>query len=492
MSKTTIVAVAAMATALKYAQYAAAVFAVAFLGAMESAQAQSWVTGQWTQPYTTPVHPVHAAISPDGKKILLVGGSRNSGSSRFRAGVLNLETGAVVDRDIPTDLFCNAATFLPDGRVLFIGGTNGSLPKGARSTVIFDWTTERWIIGPLMADGRWYPTSTVLPDGRTMTISGENSKGERNNTVEIFTPNAGTGSWSGPYPTARFPRYLQQHMFPLNGGTDWAVFLSGPMTASWMYRPPMGWSRVATSPNGSGDSVLLTLHPENGYKPIVLTLGGDETTSANNRAQTIDLSVSPPVWKPVAPMAEVRKFQNATLLPNGNVVVTGGSTNAPLAEIFDPTRRTWTVGARGNILRGYHSVALLLPDGRVLKAGSNPAGDGAKFEKRIEIYSPPYLFQGPRPVIANAPASIAYGQVFGLGFQSGQGVGSVVLMRLGADTHGFNMEQRGVRLIFSNPSAGVLNVTAPPSGIIAPPGYYMLFLVDAAGVPSVAAFVRLG
>jgi len=213
-------------------------------------------------------------------------------------------------------------------------------------------------------------------------------------------------------------------MIPLGGGTDWAVFLSGPMTASRMYRPPMGWSRVATSPNGSGESVLLTLRPADGYKPMVLTLGGDETTAANNTAQIIDLSLPQPSWQPVERMSEARKFQNATLLPNGTVVVTGGATSTPLAEIYDPVRRRWTVGARENIKRGYHSVALLLPDASVFKAGSNPAGNGAPFEKRIGRYLPPYLFQGPRPVITNAPASVAYGQAFDVGFQSGQGVGS--------------------------------------------------------------------
>lgn len=259
-----------------------------------------------------------------------------------------------------------------------------------------------------------------------------------------------------------------------------------------MYRPPSTWSPVATSPNVSGEAVLLTLDPANGYRVRVLSLGGDESSAGNNTAQIIDLSVPQPIWRSLDRMAEARRYQNATLLPNGHVVITGGSTNTPFAELYDPQREKWTVGARGNFRRGYHSVALLLPDGSVWKGGSNPAGDGSVYEKRVEIYSPPYFYQGPRPVITNAPTSIAYRQVFDVGFQSGQQIAYAVLMRHGADTHGFNMEQRAVRLVSSNPSAGVLRVTAPPSGIIAPPGYYMLFLVDAAGVPSVAKIARIG
>lgn len=480
----------------KYAQYAAFFAAVLLAGVFQSAQAQSWVTGQWTQPYSTPVQPVHVAISPDGKKILVVAGSRNNGS-RFRAGVLDIATGAFVDRDITTDLFCNAATFLPNGNVLFTGGTVGNNPwRGARSTVIFDWTTLQWIIGPPMADGRWYPTNTVFPDGRIMTIAGNNLNGGNNNTVEIYTPNASTGAWSVPYPTTPvLPWYPLAHMVPLNGGTDWRIFFSGSMKQSWMYQPPSGWSPVATSPNISGTSVLLTLRPENGYKSVVLSLAGEGMGGGAghpaNTAQIIDLSVQNPVWRPLASMGWARTQQNATLLPNGNVLVTGGSTSTSPTELFDPETERWTVGVSEDILRRYHSTALLLPDGRVWKGGSNPAGDGTAFEERVGIYSPPYLFQqGQRLVIASAPSAISYGGQFDVGFQNGQ-VAYAVFMRHGADTHGFNMEQRAVRLVSSSPSTGVLRVTAPPSGVIAPPGYYMLFLVDFTGVPSVAKIVRL-
>src|SRR4026208_247746 len=136
-------------------------------------------------------------------------------------------------------------------------------------------------------------------------------------------------------------------------------------------------------------------------------------------------------------------------------------------------------------IRSYHSIALLLPDGRVLSAGGTFGGASR------EIYSPPYLFRGARPTITSAPASVAYGQSFFVGTPDAASISKVTLIALSSVTHGFNMSQRISRPLFSQATGG-LNVTAPSNPNITPPGYYMLFNKKSNSVPSVAKFVQIG
>jgi hypothetical protein len=196
-----------------------------------------------------------------------------------------------------------------------------------------------------------------------------------------------------------------------------------------------------------------------------------------------------------------RTYHSFTVLPDGNVLVTGGgpttaatdTTNAILAaEMWSPVTETFTTLASMHAPRLYHSEALLMPDGRVLVSG------GGRFDEATlptdqfsgEFYSPPYLFKGPRPLIASAPATVHYGQAFSVGTPDASRIASVSMVRLGAATHGVNMAQHYVPLSFTGGS-GQLMINGPVNGNFAPPGYYMLFLVDTNGVPSVAAIVRL-
>ena len=212
----------------------------------------------------------------------------------------------------------------------------------------------------------------------------------------------------------------------------------------------------------------------------------------------IDFTATSPRWQPATPMAFARTHHNFTLLPDGNVLVTGGSTmkegyavaNAVrYPEMWSPATQTWTTMAQQAKPRLYHSEALLLPDGRVLSMGGGRDGSGVD-QLNAEIYSPPYLFKGARPAIAAAPAVITYTGSFNVSTPDAASISSVVLMRLGSPTHGFDMDQRTVALNFQA-SAGALTVQSPTNANLAPPGYYMLFLVNSAGVPSVASFVRV-
>src|SRR5262249_34896412 len=143
--------------------------------------------------------------------------------------------------------------------------------------------------------------------------------------------------------------------------------------------------------------------------------------------------------------------------------------------------------------RLYHSNTLLLPDATVLAVGGNPVR--TVFEPHIEIYSPPYLFNpdgtmATRPVISGIDQNIRYGGKFYIRTPYPADIKTEVMIRPGAVTHAFDMEQRFVGLSFTS-SNGQLYVKAPANGTLAPPGYYMVFILDSKGVPSKAAFVHL-
>jgi hypothetical protein len=191
---------------------------------------------------------------------------------------------------------------------------------------------------------------------------------------------------------------------------------------------------------------------------------------------------------------------NATVLPDGKVLVTGGS-SAPgndaagailAAEMWDPATGSWTTMASMQVPRLYHSTAVLLPDGRVLSAGGGrpPAKDGGTNNLNAEIYSPPYLFNGPRPTIGSAPATIGYGQTFAVQTPDAASIAKVRLIRLSSVTHSTNMNQRIETLSFTQASDG-LNVTVPSNRNLLPPGHYMLFILNGAGVPSIATIVQV-
>ena len=230
------------------------------------------------------------------------------------------------------------------------------------------------------------------------------------------------------------------------------VFVAGPsQTTRYLDTSGSGaWSVVGANRFGTrtwGTAVM--------YEPgRVLLVGGSQCIpystncpSVTETAEVIDLNSSTPAWRYVASMAHPRKQLNVTLLPDGRVLATGGSRGAvgydddtnPVyaAEVWDPATETWTTWASSTVYRGYHSTALLLPDGRVLQAGGNKPGTTS-----AEVFSPPYLFQGARPTITSSPTSVNHGQTFFVGTPEATSIGKVSLIRLGAVTHSFNMSQR--------------------------------------------------
>jgi hypothetical protein len=192
-------------------------------------------------------------------------------------------------------------------------------------------------------------------------------------------------------------------------------------------------------------------------------------------------------------MSIARRQLNLTVLADGKLLASGGSggfgfdnQNFPVypSEMWNPATGNWTTMDSISVYRGYHSTALLLPDGRVLSAGGEQTGASA------EIYSPPYLFKGARPTITSGPASVKYGQVFLVATPDAANISQVTWIRLGSVTHSYNQNQRLNHLQFAQATGG-LNVTAPANANLAPPGHYMLFLVNSNGVPSVASIIQI-
>jgi galactose oxidase len=213
----------------------------------------------------------------------------------------------------------------------------------------------------------------------------------------------------------------------------------------------------------------------------------------------IDLSQPGPAWRYTEPMTYSRRQLNATLLPDGHVLVTGGTSASGFsdpsgavhaAEVWNPGTEHWSVLAANHTVRVYHSTTLLLPDGRILHAGSGD-GPGLPRELNAELFSPPYLFQGPRPEILSLPEHASYGEAFVLGTSDAADIVRATLVRLGSVTHAFDQSQRFVELSFRR-VAGGLSVAAPSSGAIAPPGPYLLTVLNDTGVPSISRIILIG
>ena len=462
--------------------------------------AQASVNGQWqTLPYTVPINPIHVALLHTGK-VLIVSGSGNLPSNlNFQAGVWDPHSGTITTQPVGWDMFCNGMVVLPDGRPFIMGGTLQYDPfHGELRASVYDPATNAFTDLQSMAHGRWYPTATVLGDGRVMVFSGFGEAGGTNTSVEFYSASSGwSAAFSAPWTPPLYPRL---HLLP-NGN----VFYSGSTTGSSLFNPATRtWTTnmAFTNYNGIrtyGSSVLLPLTPANNYTPKVMIMGGGNPSTAST--ELIDLSAGTPKWVYGPNMSQPRIEMNATILPNGKVLALGGSLNdedtntASLnADLYDPASNTFSPAGTEVYARLYHCVSLLLPDGTVWVAGGNP--QRGTYEPHMEIYSPAYLFNpdgtlATRPAITGTSSSvIGYNGAFQVQTPDAANISSVVLMRNGADTHSFDMDQRYVGLSFTT-STGVLSVTSPPNSNIAPPGYYMLFILSTSGVPSLAAMVQV-
>lgn len=462
-----------------------------------SGSASPAVIGSWTAPFNTGVVAIHAALLNTGK--VMFWSYPSTIGAPNPAAVFDPTTNTVTRVDIPTsaDFFCAGLTIGPDGKVLVIGGLNGippAPPLGITNAELFDPATNTWSPTTPMHYARWYPSGIEFPDGTLYAISGTDASGTTT-VVQMEHFKAATQIWNTLANSSNIPPTAQ--VYPrMNVMTDGSVIMSGTGSITRKFDPvKQVWTNVSTMNYGNriyGGVVLLP-----GLTQI-LTAGGHATSTgpATNTAELLDTTKSPLTWKYTGAMTYPRYDANLVLLPDGaNVLMVGGNqvmkyTNpVEQAEMYNIASGTWSVMASEIARRGYHSTALLLPDGRVLSAGSD---DYAKpdYSAYVEIFSPPYLFNGARPTITSSPASVKYGQQFTISTPDAANITRVALIRPGAVTHANNFDQRFVDLSFTVGS-GVITATAPPNSNYAPNGYYMLDIVNSNGVPSVMPFVRV-
>ena len=464
--------------------------------------------GEWEEVAGLPeVTFMHAALLPNTTKVLFWG----YGDTRF-------DISRVWDYSTPAGAYAlpmnqpNDVSSSPGDQGLqniwsaehaFLDNAEGTLLAHGgftpRETYLFHAPTQLWSRGQPTHQDRFYSTTLTLADGKILTLFGSSSR-----SVEVYDPLPGT--WSAPIPlpnTFDYTFYPWTYLLPggdlfiagtgdhagatgLSHRFDWSAPIDDP-ARTW---PTISGNRSMGGEKGT--SVLLPLRPP-AYKPQALIAGGDSLSTVQT-AEMIDLSAPTPAWTALPNLHQARTDQvNTVLLPDGRVFLAGGIFGAGgPAEIFDPQKPGdgWMMCAEMKYSRGYHSAAILLADGSVLMGGDLARQWKSGEMTPNERYYPSYYFMA-RPVITNAPPSLAYNASFTIDTPSPSSVAEVVLLRAGAVTHGFNMSQRFVECAITGTGATSLQVKAPADGNIAPPGYYLLFIVDGSRVPSTAKWIRV-
>jgi hypothetical protein len=524
--------------------------------------ADAHLKGMWSASYPWDLIAMHSAVMPDGRVVTF---GSPVGVDTIKAEIFDIWSPSLgftvaAHRKLANissvDSFCAASVLLKTGELLTSGGNKGifevpqdfTLNKG---TSLVHANGNSAAAGSQMASPRYYATQTVLPDARVLITGGtfaggpatfsyqlpQNHVNQVSGTPEVYTPEVGWSSLFGATslsPTGGddafgpqdnrwwYPRQwvapngtvfgLSTHrMWYLdpnaNGGLGsinlFGTFKSGVGSAA---KPNVG----ATSTAAMFDVGKILQVGGNGRLNATLTA---DWTDSSPYATVIDITnaPNPPV---ITEMAEMpgggRQWANATVLPNGHVLVTGGTrignSSQPLdvatqAVIWNPTG-TWTAGASASVGRVYHSTALLLPNGTVLTAGSGgppgwPQASPGRFN--AEVYYPPYLFQqsGGGSTLASRPKILSMnGRKFSHGstilaeISPGHTISKAVLIGLGSATHSFDMGQRLYPALFK-PDGTRISLTAPGPNLV-PPGYYYLFVTNQSGVPSEGVILAIG
>jgi Domain of unknown function (DUF1929)/Fibronectin type III domain/Glyoxal oxidase N-terminus len=471
--------------------------------AMASATPSASSEGQWAPSMNWPMVAIHSVLLDTGQVLQFDGWQQPEPTQ-----VWDPSTGTFTNQTAPDSIFCSGMAQLPDGRVIVVGGygllTTGQL--GIVDTNIFDPSTSQWTRVADMHSPRWYPSLTELADGRYVVISGIKTQTTTNttwaDTPEVYDPSSNTWAALSSISTSQVHEQEYPFSYLIPNGNVFTIAPTVDKSFELNVKQP-SWTQVGGSSGVlNGSSVM--------YRPgEILYSGGAADAVADNvpamaNTAVIDLNASKPQWRTTAPLANARIYHTLTMLADGTVLAVGGEPNSGTAdgksevsggvlpsEIWDPNTETWSPAADTAVTRGYHSTAILMPDGTVLVAGSGHSGPaGEPGQLSAQIYSPPYLFKGPRPTLSSAPTAAAYGSTISISTPDAASISTVNLVSLGTDTHQSDMQQHFVPLSFTQ-GAGGLNVQIPSSAAVAPPGNYMLFIVNSTGVPSVASFINV-
>ncbi len=493
--------------------------------------------GRWSDPFVIPVVGVTAVLLHTGNVMFW----SYDPATYHNPQISNLAVGYIWNPTsrtgyqlppLPDNIWCGGQTILSDGRV-FIAGGNLRYPdwnapsnqnyKGLLKTFTFNPLTEKFTAQPDMMNGRWYPTVTKLADNRVVVTSGYDETGNwnLNTSVELFTPNpnnidgekgtlkAISTQWSsGLYP----PQFVLPSGRMLqagpSAGTSTTLINSNTTTDPALDNWRWEWHAALSSdhynyPNGMSYS-NASVTPA---RQVVMIAGGtaqDQSVAAN---EWMDGNSPQSGWKPYPKWTQPRHNSNTVGLPDGSMLVVGGNSGMDLydnpvfkTELYskaaDDLTGVWQTVAPHVIQGAYHSSAILLPDATVLLSQDDmQSTPTAAAQHKAQVYSPPYLFKGAQPRILSVNGNTAgtldlqRGQSFTVSADRST-IASAVLIAPGATTHGNDMHQRVIKLSTQTITNG-LTGTIPTFGALVPPGYYMLFIVDSAGIPSVAKFVRV-
>jgi hypothetical protein len=501
------------------------------------ASAQS--LGSWSLGQNTSIVAIHAALLPNGKIFYLAGSGFHGGRKNgpFEARILDPNNGSEKNLQQAEDLFCIGQCRLQNGNVFLAGGTlmydtdvdncNGGW-HGLNSAYELDVSSELLLKVSSMGHGRWYPTCVTLSDGKVFVANGFDEYGIHNRLVEVYDPNSqswtkrfdpatgstycvgqsqetvcpGAGSicYGGPNNgvAPNVGIYPRAHLMPsgfvvtCGGSREAAVRTWDPSTGAWR--------AVATTSmrRDYGTSFLLPLNNTVSERGKILVVGGSPTAGslATTTAEIIDFNAgtsTSPVVRFVASINKGRKYLLPIILPNGKCVIFGGSEQGLsvyvyIPEMFDSQTETWTSLAAASVPRSYHGVALLLADGRVWTAGSTP--NRATWELRTEIFAPAYYFE-TRPAISGSPTVGDYGGTIVIPTLDALNINSVSLLRLGSSTHHYDTDIRLIWLQIVGRTSNSITVSAPINARLAPPGYYMIFILNGSEVPSVARIIKI-
>jgi Galactose oxidase-like, Early set domain/Bacterial Ig-like domain len=469
-------------------------------------------SGSWSGVFSWPLIGIQSLVTPDGK-ILSYGTDQAGLQGAYKIydvwdPITN--THNTLPNQTFTDEFCAAAQIIPQtGDVILTGGDArplGSVNTGIADTNIFDYRTDSLTpipSGP-MAFARWYPTLITLGTGQLLILGGADLSGTGVGYPEIFTPGAGWRTLTGAY------------IAEIANGSGWYYPRAWQASDGKVIAVAAGGSAVyAIDPSGNGQVSVVAQAPVSlnfGEPAIMFAPDRCLILGSDGSVWVMDISGPTPVFTRTGGLAPDRIWSNLTVLPDGRVMVSGGSAvdsnNNPslsvadadnTVAIWDPSTGLWTsTGANAAVPRLYHSTAILLPDATILSLGGGglDPNDPSMNHLNGEIYTPGYLFDtngaaAVRPVIQQAPLDLSPGQTFTVRVDNPANVRTLALMPFGSTTHAFNTTARRIELPFSVQADGSLSVMLPVNSNVVPPGDWMLFAIGNNGAPSLASTVQV-
>jgi Domain of unknown function (DUF1929)/Bacterial Ig domain len=482
---------------------------------------------------------IHAATLTNGKVFYAAGSGFHSTyqlNGPFHWNTFDPNTGSITNHTVGKDIFCMGQAVLPNGKVLCAGGTleydvgdnPGGVWKGLNAAYEYDPGSNSLQEVQSMKHGRWYPYCIVLEDGKVLTIGGFDEWGSYNYLTEIYDPASKT--WSIKYdPTSSFTYCVGSSNptapsgLPCYGGAGngvapvtiqlypRAIFMpSGLVAVAGQSSTTRTWNpQTGAWVNGGklsvarsyGNMVLLPLNNDPAEKGQLLVCGGS-SSAATNATTVVELLTPTSAsnytkfsFQTIASCNFGRRHAPNAYLPDGKIVFFGGtnfqnsSAGAYLnAEIFDPVAKSWTVVNGMNVPKIYHCTGILLLDGRVWLAGSQYSK--SNWELRSEFYVPSY-YNAARPTISSDPTVGGYGGTINIPTSDAADIQKVSLIALSTFTHGFNSQMRFIWLQIQSKGSSSVTVSAPVNAKIAPPGYYMIHVLNSSGVPSIAKVIKI-